>query len=141
MTSAITHGLSLVGELFVDPGDAILMPDKLWGNYRLTFEVDYGAKIETFPFYAGEGFNDRTASPRRSRPSCGGRDKLIVLLNFPNNPTGYMPTPAEGEAIVAALKAQAERGTKLVVLCDDAYFGLFYPPGRRLDDRVALRLR
>ena len=39
VTAAITHGLSLVGALFVDEGDAILMPDKLWGNYRLTFEV------------------------------------------------------------------------------------------------------
>jgi len=36
VTSAITHGISLVGDLFVDPGDRILMPDKLWGNYRLT---------------------------------------------------------------------------------------------------------
>ena len=42
VTSAITHGLSLAGELFLDPGDVMLMPDKLWGNYRLTFEVrDY----------------------------------------------------------------------------------------------------
>ena len=128
VTAAITHGLSLVGALFVDEGDAILMPDKLWGNYRLTFEVDYGAQIETFPFYAGQGFNaEGFASALEA--ACEGRDKLIVLLNFPNNPTGYMPTPAEGEAIVAALKAQAERGTKLVVLTDDAYFGLFFHLG------------
>jgi aspartate/methionine/tyrosine aminotransferase len=52
-----------------------------------------------------------------------------VLLNFPNNPTGYMPTPTEGEGIVRALLAQAERGTKLVVLADDAYFGLFFHLG------------
>ena len=40
-----------------------------------------------------------------------------------------MPTPAEGDALAAALEAQAEKGTKLVVLCDDAYFGLFYHLG------------
>jgi aspartate/methionine/tyrosine aminotransferase len=51
------------------------------------------------------------------------------LLNFPNNPTGYMPTAAEGDALTAALVAQAEQGTRLVVLCDDAYFGLFYHLG------------
>ena len=45
VTSAITHGLSLAGELFLDPGDVMLLPDKLWGNYRLTFEVHHGAKI------------------------------------------------------------------------------------------------
>jgi aspartate/methionine/tyrosine aminotransferase len=40
-----------------------------------------------------------------------------------------MPTEREGEALVAALRAQAERGTKLVVVLDDAYFGLFYHLG------------
>ena len=53
----------------------------------------------------------------------------MVLLNFPNNPTGYVPTPAEGEAIVQALQRTAEGGTRLVVVTDDAYFGLFYHLG------------
>ena len=53
-TSAITHGLALVGDLFIDPGDVLLLPDKLWGNYRLRFEVQLGAEIRTFPFYAGD---------------------------------------------------------------------------------------
>jgi aspartate/methionine/tyrosine aminotransferase len=128
VTSAITHGLSLAAELFVDPGDVLLLPDKLWGNYRLTFEVHHGATIETFPFYR-EGGMDTESFAARLTELGAGRDKLIVLLNFPNNPTGYMPTAAEGDALVAALKAQAERGTKLVVLCDDAYFGLFYHLG------------
>jgi len=128
VTAAITHGLSLVGALLVDEGDAILMPDKLWGNYRLTFEVDYGAKIQTFPFYQGQGFDTESFATALSEAS-EGREKLIVLLNFPNNPTGYMPTPAEGDAIVAALEAQAKRGTKLVVVTDDAYFGLFFHLG------------
>ncbi|MBN1195784.1 MAG: aminotransferase class I/II-fold pyridoxal phosphate-dependent enzyme, partial [Candidatus Aminicenantes bacterium] len=34
---AITHGLSLLGALFVDPGDILLHPDLFWGNYRLVF--------------------------------------------------------------------------------------------------------
>ena len=127
-TSAITHGLALAAELFVDPGDVLLLPDKLWGNYRLCFENHFGAKIETFPFFVGEGFN--VAGFAESLASnAAGRDKLIVLLNFPNNPTGYMPTPTEGAGIVEALRAQAERGTKLIVLTDDAYFGLFYHLG------------
>lgn len=129
VTSAITHGLSLAGELFLDPGDVILCPDKLWGNYRLTFEVHHGARIETFPFYKAEGGMDTEAFASRLGELAEGREKLVVLLNFPNNPTGYMPTPAEGDALAAALEAQAEKGTRLVVLCDDAYFGLFYHLG------------
>ncbi len=128
VTSAITHGLSLVADLFVDPGDRILMPDKLWGNYRLTYEVQRGAKIATYPFFADGGFNTEGFA-RALAENAAGRDKLIALLNFPNNPTGYMPTLAEGEALIAALIAQAEAGTRLVVIFDDAYFGLFYHLG------------
>jgi len=128
VTAALTHGLSIVGDLFVEPGDVIVLPDQLWGNYRLTYEVRLGARIATFPFYAGQGF-DTAAFAEALAKNAAGREKLIVLLNFPNNPTGYMPTEAEGRALVAALRTQAERGTKLVVVLDDAYFGLFYHLG------------
>jgi aspartate/methionine/tyrosine aminotransferase len=128
VTSAITHGLALVGDLFVDRGDCILLPDKLWGNYRLTYEVRLGARIATFPFYRGGGF-DTESFAKALADNAEGREKLIVLLNFPNNPTGYMPTVAEGDAIEAALVAQARRGTKIVAVLDDAYFGLFYHLG------------
>jgi len=129
VTSAITHGISLVGDLFVDPGDCIVIPDKLWGNYRLTYEVQRGAKIATFPFFAEGGFN-ADGFARALAENAAGRDKLIVVLNFPNNPTGYMPTPAEGEALIAALIAQAQAGTRVVAVFDDAYFGLFYHLGK-----------
>ena len=127
-TSALTHGLALAGDLFVAEGDRILLPDQLWGNYRLTYEVRLGAEIATFPFYAGDGFNTEAFASALAE-NAKGRDKLIVLLNFPNNPTGYMPTPTEGRAIADALVAQAATGTKVVVLTDDAYFGLFYQLG------------
>lgn len=128
VTSAITHGLTLVGELFIDPGDVLLLPDKLWGNYRLGFEVRLGARIETYPFYAGQGF-DVDALASKLAELAAEHAKVMVLLNFPNNPTGYMPTPDEARAIVKVLRAQAEQGTKLVVVTDDAYFGLFYHLG------------
>jgi aspartate/methionine/tyrosine aminotransferase len=128
VTSAITHGLMLVGDLFVDPGDVMIAPDQLWDNYSLTFETRLGAKIETFPLFAGKGFNvEGFASLLKAQGAK--HEKLHVMLNFPNNPTGYMPTVAEGKGIVAALHEQAKAGTKLIVLCDDAYFGLFYHLG------------
>jgi len=128
VTSALTHGLAILGDLFVAPGDRILLPDKLWGNYRLTYEVRLGAEIATFPFYAGGGF-DTEGFAAALDAHAEEREKLIVLLNFPNNPTGYMPTEAEGEAMVQALVARAEKGTRLLVVLDDAYFGLFYHLG------------
>ncbi len=129
VTSAITHGLFLAGDLFVDPGECLILPDKIWGNYRLTYEVRLGARIATFPFYSGGGFN--VAGLARALAEEGTRrEKLLVLLNFPNNPTGYVPTRAEGEAIARALLDAAARGTRLVAILDDAYFGLFYHLGQ-----------
>jgi aspartate/methionine/tyrosine aminotransferase len=128
VTSALTHGLALVGDLFVDPADVIVLPDKLWGNYRLTYEVRLGARIVTFPFYRSGGF-DVESFAETLRKVGGERGKVIPLLNFPNNPTGYMPTPDEGRGIADALVAEAERGTHVVTVTDDAYFGLFYHLG------------
>jgi aspartate/methionine/tyrosine aminotransferase len=127
-TAGITHGLSLVGDLFVDPGDVVVLPDKFWDNYALTFEVRLGARLETFPFYAGGGF-DVEGFARALEEQGRRREKLVALLNFPNNPTGYMPTAAEGQALALALVRQAQRGTRLVAVFDDAYTGLFYHLG------------
>ncbi len=124
VTSAITHGLALVGDLFVDPGDSILLPDKLWGNYRMTYEVRLGAKITTFETY-DESSGRFNVSALRAALGQAPR-KVILLLNFPNNPTGYMPGREEVEGMRDAILAAAEGGQRLLVICDDAYFGLVY---------------
>ena len=125
VTNALTHGLAVVGDLFIGAGDEVLCPDKLWGNYRLTWEVKRGATISTFPFFtdALDGFN--IAGFEAALSERVGK-KLVVVLNFPNNPSGYQPTRDEAAAIVAALTRAAEAGTRLVVVCDDAYYGMFY---------------
>lgn len=126
VTSAITHGLSLIGDLFVDEGDIIILPDKLWGNYRLTFSVRLGALLKTFPFYhERNGFNT-PGLKKVLEETVKEKSKLLVLLNFPNNPTGYSITTKEAEDISKVLKAVSSQGLNLVVVSDDAYFGLFY---------------
>ena len=125
VTAALTHGLGLVSELFIDRGDKILLPDKLWGNYRLTFTVRQGGEIVTFPFFSGDGFN-RAGFDAKLDELAGTEKKAIIVLNFPNNPTGFTPTPDDARAIVDSIRKAADRGLKQVVVCDDAYFGLFF---------------
>jgi len=125
VTSALTHGISLVAELFAAEGDPVVLPDQLWGNYRLTFELRHGSIVETFPFYEGEGFNSAGFAKAIEAAAARSR-KVITVLNFPNNPTGFTPSPADAEAMAAALLGAAERGSNVVAVCDDAYFGLFY---------------
>ena len=83
VTCGITHGLSLVGDLFVDPEDCIILPDKFWGNYRLMYEVRYGGKITTFPLFNDMG-GLSVSQFRTTVEKCGKeKKKLIILLNFP----------------------------------------------------------
>jgi aspartate/methionine/tyrosine aminotransferase len=126
VTQALTHGLALAGSMFLDPGEEILIPDPFWDNYGLLFEESLGAKVVSFPCFKGQNFNlDGLKAQLEARKG----KKVVLLLNFPNNPTGYTPKTTEMESIAAVLKASAEQGTKLVVLTDDAYFGLVYEEG------------
>lgn len=125
VTNALTHGLSIVADLFLDENDPLVLPDKLWGNYNLIFGVRRGAKNVTFPFYTEHGsFN--TEGMKEALLSKKDHGKAVLLLNFPNNPTGYTPNEQEATEIIEVLREIAEQGMNLVVVTDDAYFGLFY---------------
>lgn len=125
VTNALTHGLSIAADLFADVGDAVIIPDKNWENYELTFEIRRGAQIVNYPLYnEQEKFNSEGL--REALLAQKSKGKAIVVLNFPNNPTGYTPDVEDGNAITAAIKEAAEAGINVVVLTDDAYFGLFF---------------
>jgi len=125
VTHALTHGLSMSGYLFVNPGDEIIMPDLFWGNYKLLFENSYGGKLGFFPLFQNGGFNTAGLEGKLMEPG----EKKILLLNFPNNPTGYTPTEEEVKEITAIINRAAEAGKRIVLITDDAYFGLVYEPG------------
>ncbi len=122
----LTCGIATLADLFADAGDALVLPDLHWDNYPLIFETRRETSVVTFPFYAGRGFNVEGMRDALSRTA--GVAKVILLLNFPNNPTGYSPTIEEAAAIVSAIKDVASRGHQFLVITDDAYFGLYYEP-------------
>lgn len=125
VTSGITHGLNLVAELFCDPGDPLLLPDMLWGNYRMIFGLRRGADIVHFPFFnESDGMN--LQAMQKALTSLPDGKKAIILLNFPNNPTGYTPTEHEARDITEIIGQEAESGREILVISDDAYFGFFY---------------
>ncbi|MBU5440856.1 aminotransferase class I/II-fold pyridoxal phosphate-dependent enzyme [Paenibacillus sp. MSJ-34] len=125
VTNALTHGLSVVADLFAETGDAVIFPDKNWENYELTFGIRRGAQIVNFPLY-NERNRFNSEGLRQALLAQKDKGKAILVLNFPNNPTGYTPGPQEGDEIVAAILDAAEAGIKVVAVTDDAYFGLFF---------------
>jgi aspartate/methionine/tyrosine aminotransferase len=122
-TSALTHGLSMAGYLFTEPGDVMLLPDLYWENYDLVFAHAYGGVIQTYPAFINGGYN---VAGLRHMLTTGNVGKKIVLLNFPNNPTGYTVTVDEAHALRDVLVEAAQSGNNIVVFIDDAYFGLVF---------------
>jgi len=129
-TNALTHGLSVAADLFVEAGDPVIFPDKNWENYELTFGIRRGAVLSYYPLYNdarrfnAEGLKEAILAQR-------DKGKAVVVLNFPNNPTGYTPGEEEGKRIVEAVLAGAEAGINVVAIVDDAYYGLFFEDSLR----------
>ncbi len=123
VTCGVTNGLSIVGYMFVGDTDDIILSDLYWENYDLVFANAYGAKLRFFNLFKNQRFD---IGSFRETVISGSIGKKIVLLNFPNNPSGYTPTREEAEEIASVLKEAAETGNKLAVILDDSYFGLFF---------------
>jgi aspartate/methionine/tyrosine aminotransferase len=126
VTCGLTHGFSLIGDLFVNPGDTLVIPDKIWGNYRLIFQTKCGAEIQTYSFYNARRQLNTSGFRETLRKISQTTGKLIVLLNFPHNPTGFAITAEEAAEMTQAITEVAASGCRLLVLVDDAYFGLWY---------------
>lgn len=126
VTNALTHGISMVGYLFLNPEEEVISPSLFWGNYNLTLTQAYQAPITTFNLFKEGGFD---VEALKAKLATGGIGKKVLVLNFPNNPSGYTPSVDEMQAIVETIKEAAEAGNKMVVISDDAYFGLVYEKG------------
>ncbi|MCG9126487.1 aminotransferase class I/II-fold pyridoxal phosphate-dependent enzyme [Candidatus Poribacteria bacterium] len=124
VTSGMTQGFSILADLFVNSGDKLILPDMIWGNYRLLFETKMGAEVSTYTFFNTvkkfniDGFK-RTLLEHTD-------EKLLILLNFPHNPTGYSITETEASEIVESIVDCADCGCNILVMVDDAYAGFWY---------------
>ncbi len=125
-TCGITHAISMFADMWIDPGDVIVFPDMMWGNYNMILNVKKGAVISHYPLFSANGGFNLAAFEETLRAEAEKHDKISVMLNFPNNPTGYSVTKEEGEHIVKILTSIAEAGTNVIAVTDDSYFGLFY---------------
>lgn len=122
----ITHALSIFADMWIDPGDVIILPSMIWGNYSMIFSVRNGARISQYNLFDQNGGFDLQAFEQKVREEARQNSKITVLMNFPQNPSGYSVTSEEGKAIADILTDVAQSGTRVIAVSDDAYFGLFY---------------
>jgi aspartate/methionine/tyrosine aminotransferase len=125
LVPGLTAGISYLGDLFLDQGDIVVLPDLYWENYQLILEHRMGAEIRTYDTFTKAGGLDVEAFESALTKAAKEKGKVFTILNYPNNPTGYSPTKAEAEAISEALARASMHGAILAAV-DDAYFGFFY---------------
>jgi aspartate/methionine/tyrosine aminotransferase len=127
VTSGITHGVSILSDLWVNKGDVIVLPDMMWGNYNMTFCVRNSAKIVHYKTYDQDLTKFNIDSFEAViRKQAQENDKIITILNFPHNPSGYTLSKSEARRVAQILIELAQKGTNVIAVCDDAYFGLFF---------------
>ncbi len=121
----LTAGLSYIMDLFIGQDKPLLMPSPSWDNYALIAEARCGADCHTFPMFADGCFN-LTALENAVKAEAAATGSVRLLLNFPHNPSGYSPSSQEVAAICRIIKDVADQGAKVLIISDDAYFGLSY---------------
>ena len=108
----LTAGISYLADMFINEGDPVIVADMFWPNYRLIMEERKAARLATYRFFTPEGGFDVAGLEKATAEAAKASGKAVVILNYPNNPTGYTPTLVEADGIVAAMVRVAEAGRR-----------------------------
>ena len=111
-----SEAIDMAIRALVDPGDEVIVPVPSFVCYGPLVTMAGGT-----PVYLETRAEDQfKLTPERLRAAITERTKLLVLP-YPNNPTGAIMTRDELEGIAAVL-----RGTNIAVLSDEIYAELTY---------------
>jgi aspartate/methionine/tyrosine aminotransferase len=112
VTSSAVSGLMLAMQTILDPGDRVVAVTPVWPNL---FEIPkvIGAEVETCPLEVRNGVWRLDLD--RLLAAITPQTRLL-LLNSPNNPTGWIIQPEEQAAILAHC-----RKLGVWVIADDVY--------------------
>ena len=126
VTTGITQGIDIAANLFSESGDALLLPNLFWQNYAQIYTIKLGNKI--YKYNQFDENNEFSISNFKETLYSIKEDKISLILNFPNNPTGYTPSDVELNSLVDAISTYAKenKNKQLIIVSDDAYFGLFF---------------
>ncbi len=108
--------LSILPACFINPGDVVLMTTPGYPIFG-THARYYGGKVYNMPLTAANHF----LPDLDAVPSSKLKHAKVLVLNYPNNPTGASATPDFYQHVV-----EFARKHKLVVISDAAYAALVY---------------
>jgi len=116
VTVGVSEALDLALRALLNPGDEVLYHEPCYVSYRATILFAHGVPlaVETKPengFRLTRAMLEAKVTPRTK----------VLMLNFPNNPTGAVMSRADLEDIAAFARAR-----DLIVITDEIYGELTY---------------
>jgi LL-diaminopimelate aminotransferase len=108
--------LSILPAAFINPGDVVLMTVPGYPIFG-THAKYYGGSVHNLPLREENGF----LPDLKSIPADVLAKAKVLVLNYPNNPTGASATPEFFAEVVAFAKAN-----RLIVIHDFAYAALVF---------------
>ena len=119
VTSGGVNALMLAMQAIVNPGDEVVVVTPVWPN--LTSQpVILGAQLKTVCLEPKQG---RWTLPMQKLLAAVTPDTRLLVLNSPNNPTGWTLTRAEQQTLLDHC-----RRTGTWILSDEVYENLYYLP-------------
>ncbi|MDM0059469.1 pyridoxal phosphate-dependent aminotransferase [Variovorax sp. J22G47] len=119
VTSGGVNALMLAVQALVDAGDEVVAVTPVWPNLTAQPAI-LGATVRCVPLVAREGEWALDLDALRTAVTAATR---LLIVNAPNNPTGWTMTRAEQQAILDHC-----RGTGTWILADEVYERLYYEP-------------
>ena len=119
VTSAGVHALSLIDQILIEPGDRVVIVTPVWPNLTAMPRI---MSAEVVPVSlkcdAGTWSLDLQRLLDAATP-----DTRLVLVNSPNNPTGWTMAQHDWERLLAHCRRHG-----IWLICDDAYERLVFEP-------------
>jgi methionine aminotransferase len=115
VTSGATEAIWASVSGLVHPGDEVILFEPVYDSYGPAITLAGGKIVSlplTFPGFRIDWAAVRAAVTPRTR---------MIMVNFPNNPSGSILAPADLEELAAIT-----RGTKIVVVSDEVYEHMVY---------------
>ncbi|PZQ54918.1 MAG: pyridoxal phosphate-dependent aminotransferase [Phenylobacterium zucineum] len=112
VTSAGVSALMLAAQLVVSPGDRVVVAGPIWPNVAEIPKV-LSARVEIVPLEAAQG---RWRLDLDRLLDALTPDTRMLVINSPNNPTGWMLPEEDRAAILARCRAHG-----IWLVCDDVY--------------------
>jgi len=119
MLGSPIEGIYLVARAALNPGDEVIVLAPAYDALINMFEHVVGASnVRKWVFVPGD--HDWHLDVEQLKKMINPRTKMVVV-NFPNNPTGFLPTQDQLDELVNIVDKNG-----LILFCDEMYFGLIH---------------